>query len=92
MCSMGKRQVERVSVPLTPRLREARQHPEYMGLERNDSQARVYSRLAEIGWETVQSEHARRLEYEAYRSAAGDPEHQAVARALARLAREDGVI
>lgn len=92
MCSMGKRQAERVSVPLTRKLREARQHPEYMGLQRGDSQARVYSRLAEIGWETVRSEHARRLEHEAYATAARDPEYQAVARALARLAREDGVI
>lgn len=89
---MGKRRSERVSVPVIPPLQEAQQHPEYLGLQRSASQARVYSRLAEIGWETVQREHSRRIEYEAYARAAQDPEHQAVAHALARLAREDGVI
>jgi RNase P protein component len=42
--------------------------------------------------EAVQRERMRRLEYEAHAQAGQDPEHQAVVRALAHLAHEDGVI
>lgn len=88
----SSRVVGRTSVRIPARVLEAPHHPEYVGLPKGASKAKVFERLLEVGWNAVVQRHAAEAELAVYAAYEADAERQRAAEAIQRMTLRSGVV
>ena len=83
---------ERTTLSIPPAVREAPRHPEYLGLPRNASKARVFQELLTRAWAATLAERSAREELALYAAYEADPERRTAARDIQDMTLRSGVV
>ncbi len=81
-----------MSLRIPEDVQDAHRHPEYLGLPRRASKAKVYAELLLRGWRDLLEERRAQAELAVYAAYEHDPERRAAAEAIERMSLRGGVV
>lgn len=84
--------IGRTTLSIPGPVQEAPRHPEYLGLPKNTSKAKIFQALLARGWSSVLAEQRAKAELEIYAAYEQDPERRAAAKELQEMTLRSGVV